>query len=315
MAPGTASSSSIRAPPAAALASAVGARGLGSAASPAPPEAASACARATSAPAPRGAPPSRPPRSAPSRTQTSPTAASSGPIRSTLASAPHLPPFASPPPPPPPPPRHGASGGAPPARFCSLDRAAHRRHQIPHDRKPQPRPAGPGLRLPERLPDLTLLLLWHTFPGVRDRDRDLRPHSVQARADLDEARRRELDRVPDEVHQDLRDARRVRLYRREVLGDRVDRFNALGRHRAAYFKDVADELVEVTRFVLEHQHARSQRCSVQDVVDQRRQRVAARLDQLEDSLGMRAQSVIAHQAPRQREDRVQRRSELMRRRC
>eukprot|EP00961_Rhodomonas_salina_P274952 3714652-Rhodomonas_salina.1 len=78
------------------------------------------------------------------------------------------------------------------------DRAAHGRHEAADNGEPEPGAAGAALHLAERFPDLRELVGWNALAGVGDGDLDLRARSVHARADLDEARGRELDRVPDQ---------------------------------------------------------------------------------------------------------------------
>ena len=155
---------------------------------------------------------------------------------------------------------------------------------LPADRQPEPRAAGPGAglaRLNELVEDGFEFVLGDADAVVANRDADA---SVLARqVDFDfSAGQRELDGVAQQVSDHLAEAVLVGGDRRVALGwVKGDREMPVGSHRAEFVDGPQDEGVKIDVLEREVHLAGFQLGEVQQVVDQREEVRAALSDQVE----------------------------------
>ncbi len=187
-----------------------------------------------------------------------------------------------------------------------VDAPAERRRETGRDDEAEARaaegPRGRGVRLGEWLEQPRLLLGPHADPGVDDRETN--PPAFRCRGprriDLEAhaARLGELDRVADQVHQDLADPRRIRAHVRRRLardGD-LEPEPLAGGVLAEQALDLAHEIGQRERHRLEHQLPRLDLREVEDVVDEAEQVLAVAPDGVDVALALRpAQPAVGEQ--------------------
>ena len=199
------------------------------------------------------------------------------------------------------------------------DPSAHEAHQLGRNGEPEPRPTESPCRgrvsLRERVEDGGLLLRGDADTGIAHREvqRHRRPaRSLPIHLEDDLARFRELQGVADQVHNDLAQPPRIATHRRGYVRRHViGQLDALlmgargeGAHR------LVQGVAQVEVHPLQVQLARLDLGEVQDVVDQRQQRVRGKLHRVEVLLLLgrqrRAQRQLGHP-----DDPVQRRPEFV----
>ena len=159
------------------------------------------------------------------------------------------------------------------------------------------------------------------MPGVADVDRDLPSpgraapatlDEVPAEAELDLARGRELQRVREQVEDDLADPARVAEHAgRELVVHRVDQLDVvIGRRRREQVEGAFDDPPQVHRLGVELDLAGLDLGEVEDVVDDGQQRIARCLDRLGVLLLLGVERRVEQQ-PAHPDDRVHRRPDLV----
>ncbi len=204
-------------------------------------------------------------------------------------------------------------------------RAVHELGEAPADREPESRPAvAPGDRhvdLAERPEQPAHGLGRDADAGVADGDRDLpaarrvTPAALDrmpAEAQLHLAGGGELERVREEVDDDLADAPGIAEdARRQLVVHRVDQLDVVvGRRRGEQVERPLDRAPEVHRLGVQLDLAGLDLGEVEDVVDDRQQRVARGLDRLRVLLLLGVQRRVEQQ-PAHPDDRVHRRPDLV----
>ncbi len=204
-------------------------------------------------------------------------------------------------------------------------RAVHQLGQAAADRQPEPRAAVPArdgdVDLAERPEQPAHGFGRDADAGVADVDRDLpapgRAASppldrVAAEAELHLARGRELQRVREEVEDDLADPARVAEHAgRELVVHRVGQLDVVvGRRRREQVEGTLDDAAQVHRLRVELDLAGLDLGEVEDVVDDREQGVARGLDRLGVLLLLGVERRVEQQAAHA-DDRVHRRPDLV----
>ncbi len=169
------------------------------------------------------------------------------------------------------------------------NRAAHQRNESLRNRKPEPGAAVAacrgGVDLAERLEERVHPIRRDADPGVAHCEREtIGVRSGGFRVDVDDnlALLRELDRIRQQVEQDLPESARVSDdSRRSVLVDQAAQLDLfLPGARRDDVECALDAFPEVDRLVLELELAGLDLRVVEDVVDHMQQCVAARADDL-----------------------------------
>ena len=197
--------------------------------------------------------------------------------------------------------------------------ARHQRHQAPRDREAESRPAVAArhrrVRLGELLKDGAQLVFRDTDPRVPHAELYGRTVAValnDARRHVDLALLRELDGVPDQIHEYLAQARGIAAHHLRHVGRHVHRqlevFLA-GSDREQRGGGMHD-LGQVERDRLELEVLRFDLRVVQDVVEDGEQRLGRRAHQLQGSPLLRGQLRVQYQLD-EAQDSVHGRADLM----
>ena len=181
----------------------------------------------------------------------------------------------------------GAEARALARRAVDLDAAAHPLDDAPRDRKAEAGAAElagrAGVGLLELVEDAGLLLRRDADAGVANLEHDLAGARPGLDHDADAAGLGELDGIAGEIEQHLAEPRGVADDARgQPLVDVGGDLQALGlRARAEQLDDVLDQAVERERLRLEFELAGLDLGEIENLLDQRQQRVAGRLGGLD----------------------------------